>query len=102
MRFMSAVGRRPRRVMRGVAPLTRAPGLKAPMATWPTCTAGLGTWEAQRQAYARFYGMVQGQAQALAYIDTFWLLAAGAALMFALAFTLQRNDPRATGAVSVH
>ena len=70
------------------------------MATWPTCTAGLGTWEAQRQAYARFYGMVQAQAQA--YIDTFWLLAAGAALMFGLAFTLQRNDPRATGAVSVH
>ena len=102
MRFMSAVGRRPRRVMRGVAPLTRAPGLKAPMATWPTCTAGLGTWEAQRQAHARFYEMVQAQAATLAYIDTFWLLAVGATVMFALSFVLDRNDPGAGGHVSVH
>ncbi len=64
--------------------------------------AGLGTWEAQRQAYARFYEMVQRQAQALAYIDTFWLLAVGAALMFGLAFLLERNDPDAGGSVSVH
>jgi DHA2 family multidrug resistance protein len=64
--------------------------------------AGLGTWEAQRQAYARFYAMVQGQAQALAYIGTFWLLAVGAALMFGLSFALERNDPRASGTVSVH
>ena len=63
---------------------------------------GLGTWEAQRQAYARFYAMVQGQAQALAYIGTFWLLAVGAALMFGLSFALERNDPRASGTVSVH
>jgi MFS transporter, DHA2 family, multidrug resistance protein len=64
--------------------------------------AGLGTWEAQRQAYARFYEVVLGQAQALAYIDTFWLLAAGAALMFGLAFLLERNDPHAGGSVSAH
>ena len=64
--------------------------------------AGLGTWEAQRQAYARFYAMVQGQAQTLAYIDTFWLLAMGSVLMFGLAFALERNDPRARGPVSVH
>jgi DHA2 family multidrug resistance protein len=64
--------------------------------------AGLGTWEAQRQGYARFYEMVQAQAQTLAYIDTFWLLAVGAAVMFALAFVLDRNDPRAGGSASVH
>ena len=64
--------------------------------------AGLGTWEAQRQAYARFYAMVQAQAQTLAYIDVFWLLAVGATVMFALSFVLQRNDPRAGGTVSVH
>jgi MFS transporter, DHA2 family, multidrug resistance protein len=64
--------------------------------------AGLGTWEARRQAYARFYEMVQAQAQALAYIDTFWLLAIGAVVMFAFAFVLERNDPRAGGRVSVH
>ena len=62
--------------------------------------AGLGTWEAQRQAYARFYEMVQ--AQALAYIDTFWLLVVGAVVMFALSFVLERNDLRAGGPVSVH
>ena len=64
--------------------------------------AGRGTWEAQRQPYARFYEMVQQQAQALAYIDTFWLLAIGAALMFGLAFALERNDPHASGTVSAH
>ena len=64
--------------------------------------AGLGTWEAQRQAHARFYAMVQAQAQTLAYIDTFWLLTIGATVMFALSFVLQRNDPRAGGTVSVH
>jgi MFS transporter, DHA2 family, multidrug resistance protein len=64
--------------------------------------AGLGARDAQRQAYARFYAMVQGQAQALAYIDTFWLLANGAALMFGLAFALERNDPHASGTVSAH
>jgi MFS transporter, DHA2 family, multidrug resistance protein len=64
--------------------------------------AGLGAWDAQRQAYARLYEMVQGQAQALAYIDTFWLLAVGAGLMFGLAFTLERNDPHASGTVSAH
>jgi hypothetical protein len=46
--------------------------------------------------------MVQAQAQALAYIDTFWLLTLGAVVMFALAFVLERNDPRASGSVSVH
>jgi len=64
--------------------------------------AGLGTWEAQQQAYTRFYELVQGQAQTLAYIDTFWLLAVGAALMFGLSFALDRSDPRASGTVSVH
>jgi len=64
--------------------------------------AGLGARDAQRQAYARFYEMVQQQAQALAYIDTFWLLAIGAALMFGLAFALERNDPHASGTVSAH
>jgi DHA2 family multidrug resistance protein len=62
--------------------------------------AGLGTYEAQRQAYARFYTMVQDQAQALAYVDTFWLLALIAAVMFCLSFALKKNDPRAAGHVA--
>jgi DHA2 family multidrug resistance protein len=64
--------------------------------------AGLGTWEAQRRAYAGFYQMVQAQARALAYIDTFWWLAGGAALMLVLTFALERNDPKAGGTVALH
>jgi DHA2 family multidrug resistance protein len=64
--------------------------------------AGLGAYEAQRQAYARFYRMVQDQAQTLAYVDTFWLLALGAAVMFFLSFALKKNDPRAAGQVAAH
>jgi len=74
----------------------RAPRNPSPIPT------KLGTWEAQRQAYARFYAMVLSQAQALAYIDAFWWLTLGAALMFGLAFVLKRNDPRESGTVSVH
>jgi MFS transporter, DHA2 family, multidrug resistance protein len=64
--------------------------------------AGLGAYEAQRQAYTRFYEMVQSQAQTLAYIDTFWTLTAGATVMLGLAFILRRNNPRAGGHVVVH
>jgi DHA2 family multidrug resistance protein len=55
--------------------------------------AGLGVYEARMQAYARIYRGVQAQAGSLAYIDTFKLLAVGAAIMFFLAFVLKRNDP---------
>jgi DHA2 family multidrug resistance protein len=64
--------------------------------------AGLSTWDAQGRALAGFYKMVQAQAAALAYIDTFWFLAIGAVLMFALVFALERNDPHAGGAVHLH
>jgi DHA2 family multidrug resistance protein len=60
--------------------------------------AGLGAYEGQRQALARMYQVVQNQAAALAYVDTFWLLGFGAAFMFVLSFALRKNDPRA-GAV---
>lgn len=59
--------------------------------------AGLGAYEAQRQALARIYVLVQMQAASLAYIDVFWLLAMGGALMFALSFLLRRNEPQAAG-----
>jgi len=45
---------------------------------------------------------VQNQAQTLAYIDVFWILAALAAVMFGLSFVLKKNDPRATGHVAAH
>jgi DHA2 family multidrug resistance protein len=65
--------------------------------------AGLSLHEAQRQALARIYASVQGQAAALAYIDTFWVLGIAAFVMFALSFVLKRNDPHAgRGNISAH
>ena len=58
---------------------------------------GLGAHEAQGQAYARIYQAVQAQAATLAYIDTFWILAVGSAIMFFLSFLLQKNNPGAGG-----
>ena len=36
---------------------------------------------------------MQAQAQTLAYIDTYMLLAIGASIMFLLAFIVKKNDP---------
>ena len=55
--------------------------------------SGLGVHEARLQAYARIYQSVQAQAASLAYVDTFMVLAVGAAIMFGLAFVLKKNDP---------
>jgi hypothetical protein len=64
--------------------------------------SGLGTYEAQREAYARVYRVVRDRAQTLAFIDMYWLLAVAAAVMVAVAFTLRRNDPRLGGQVIAH
>jgi hypothetical protein len=48
------------------------------------------------------YGMVMQQAQALSYVDVYWLLAVTSALMFLLCFLLQKNEPGAGGEVSMH
>jgi MFS transporter, DHA2 family, multidrug resistance protein len=63
--------------------------------------SGLGTNEAQMQAYARLYQSTQAQAASLAYIDTFMVLAVGAAIMFFLAFVLKKNDPGGGGEAAV-
>jgi DHA2 family multidrug resistance protein len=60
--------------------------------------AGVGGHDSQLQAYARIYQAVQAQAASLAYIDTFMVLAVGAAIMFFLAFMLKRNEPGGGGA----
>jgi DHA2 family multidrug resistance protein len=54
---------------------------------------GASQHEAQIQAYARIYQSLQAQAASLAYVDTFMVLAVGAAIMFCLAFRLRKNDP---------
>jgi DHA2 family multidrug resistance protein len=62
--------------------------------------SGLDAAQATSQAYARVYQAVIGQATTLAYIDTFWVLCLGAAIMFVLSFALKRNKPGAAGEVA--
>lgn len=63
--------------------------------------SGLGVTRASAQAYGRIYKAVIGQATTLAYIDTFWVLAVGAGIMFLLSFALRRNEPGGGGEVAV-
>jgi DHA2 family multidrug resistance protein len=63
--------------------------------------SGLDAHAAKVQAYARIYRGVQAQAGALAYIDTFKVLAVGAAIMFFLAFILRKNEPGGGGRIAV-
>jgi DHA2 family multidrug resistance protein len=61
--------------------------------------AGASVPDAQVQAYGRIYGQMQVQAQTLAYIDTFMVLAVAAGIMFLLAFIVRKNDPASGGHV---
>jgi MFS transporter, DHA2 family, multidrug resistance protein len=63
--------------------------------------SGLGAVEAQGRAYAQIYQNVQAQAGTLAYIDTFMVLAVGAAIMFFFTLVLKKNDPGGGGRVAV-
>jgi DHA2 family multidrug resistance protein len=63
--------------------------------------SGMSPPDAQHRAYASIYQAVQAQAATLAYIDIFWLLAVGAAIMFVLSFILKKNDPHAGGEAAV-
>jgi DHA2 family multidrug resistance protein len=64
-------------------------------------TSGLDASRATRQAYDRIYHAVIAQATTLAYIDTFWVLTLGSAVMFVLSFLLKRNEPGGGGDVAV-
>jgi len=63
--------------------------------------SGLSGPDAQKQAYARIYQLVQVQAASLAYVDTFMVLAVGSAIMFFLAFILKKNSPGASRDLAV-
>ena len=63
--------------------------------------SGLEVTRARAQAYGRIYGALIGQATTLAYIDTYWYLAIGAAIMFLLSFLLRKNTPGGGGEVAV-
>src|SRR5277367_949082 len=55
--------------------------------------SGMDAEHAARQAYGLVYRTIFVQASTLAYIDTYWVLAIGAAIMFVLSFALKKNAP---------
>ena len=63
--------------------------------------AGATAPDAQRQALGRIYQQVEIQSQTLSYIDTYMVLAIGAAIMFVLSFIVRRNDPSAGGEAAI-
>jgi len=63
---------------------------------------GLSAHGAQRQALGRLYALVQSQAAVLSYVDVYWLLSMGSAIMFVASFLLKRNEPGKGAKVSVH
>ena len=65
-----------------------AAGLAARLAA-----SGLDAERAAKQAYALIYRTVIVQASTLAYIDTYRVLAIGAAIMFVVSFALKKNQP---------
>jgi hypothetical protein len=48
------------------------------------------------------YAMLMGQAQAISYVEAYWLLAIVSVLMFFLSFLLAKNQPAAGGQVAMH
>jgi len=65
-------------------------------------SVGLSVHAAQQQALGRLYAMLQAQAAVLSYIDVYWLLSVGSALMFMASFLLKRNELGKSKSVSVH
>jgi DHA2 family multidrug resistance protein len=63
---------------------------------------GRSTFDAQQQAAAHLYAELKVQAATLAYIDTYWVLAAAAMIMFALSFLLKKNRLGGNAAVPMH
>ena len=64
--------------------------------------SGLSAHTAHQQALGRLYALVQSQAAVLSYVDMYWLLAVGSAIMFVASFLLKRNEPGKGAKVSVH
>ena len=64
--------------------------------------AGVSAHLAQQQALGRLYALVLSQAAVLSYVDIYWLLAMGSAIMFVASFLLKRNEPGKGVKVSIH
>jgi DHA2 family multidrug resistance protein len=63
--------------------------------------SGASQADAPQLAYGQIYRSMQAQAQTLAYIDTYMVLAIAASIMFLLAFIVRKNDPKAGGEIAV-
>ena len=64
--------------------------------------AGFDLYSAQRAAFVKLYDTLNTQAQALSYVDVYWLLAMTSVLMFLLCLLLEKNEPRASGKIQMH
>jgi DHA2 family multidrug resistance protein len=87
-----------------LAVYSRSPRFDAAVADLATrlSHAGFDLLSAQQMAAGRLYGLLNTQAQALSYVDVYWLLSMISVVMFFLCFFLTKNDPRASGKVQVH
>ena len=63
--------------------------------------SGASVADAQTQARGLIYQSLGAQAQTLAYLDAFMVLAVGAGMMFLFAFIMRKNDPSGGGEVAV-
>jgi DHA2 family multidrug resistance protein len=86
-----------------LAEYTRSPRFNASVAGLANrlTHVGLSPYSAHQQALDRMYRMVIAQAQAMSYVDVYWLLAATGGLMFLLSFLLAKNEPGKGGSVAV-
>ena len=87
-----------------LAAYTRSPQFNAAVAELTTrlSHAGFDLYSAQQAALSKMYEVLNTQAQALSYVDVYWLLAVTAALMFLLCFLLEKNKPGGSGEIQVH
>jgi DHA2 family multidrug resistance protein len=65
-------------------------------------SAGLDAHAAHRQAVARLYNMLLAQATALSYVDVYWILGVGSAIMVFLSLMMRKNDLGNSENVPVH
>ena len=87
-----------------LAAYTRSPQFSAAVSELTTrlSHAGFDLYSAQQAALSKMYEVLNTQAQALSYVDVYWLLAVTAALMFLLCFLLEKNKPGGSGEIQAH
>jgi DHA2 family multidrug resistance protein len=87
-----------------LAEYTRSPRFDAAVAGLANrlTNVGLSQHGARQQALARMYRLLIVQAQAISYVEIYWLLAVASVLMFFLSFLLAKNEPGAGNEVAMH